>query len=233
MTRYSDEEFKLTKSIKQGKIAMNIEFEPLANWIYDEYGTKPLNIIYKRGLKHATRPCLDIIFEREVNFYYKDIIFIHNEIVTDAILKKFKETLINQGLYRKINFLNWLPGFKSKYNLDDIYIWFSDFKFVAQTEANENVSQSEIERISSEVDAGLIWSTTKFGSGITFFLYTEKQVAENTSNGLKAVLSQKYFEVLKKYDEFNYFDAESFSVGFDSKENLDKNYNGSFYDYYH
>ncbi len=41
-----------------------------------------------------------------------------------------------------------------------------------------------------------------------------------------------YFNILKKYDEFDYIKMEDFSIAFDSKENLDKNYKGNWYFYY-
>jgi hypothetical protein len=57
-------------------------------------------------------------------------------------------------------------------------------------------------------------------------------VAENSNNGMKKFLAEKYFEILKPYDEFNYFKKETFSVNLDSKENFDNNYESNWYYYY-
>jgi hypothetical protein len=42
----------------------------------------------------------------------------------------------------------------------------------------------------------------------------------------------KYFEILKEYDEFNYFNIEHFSIYLDSKENFDNNYESNWFYYY-
>ena len=41
-----------------------------------------------------------------------------------------------------------------------------------------------------------------------------------------------YFELLKEYDEFEYFKQDSFLIYLDSKENFDNNYEGDWHYYY-
>jgi hypothetical protein len=49
---------------------------------------------------------------------------------------------------------------------------------------------------------------------------------------LKKEWADKYFEILNVYDKFGYFKRDTFEIDLDSKENFDKNYNGSWWYYY-
>jgi hypothetical protein len=63
-------------------------------------------------------------------------------------------------------------------------------------------------------------------------LYTDQQVATFKNNGMQQTLSRAYFELLKPYDEFDYFDEETFATYLGSKENFDTNYDSNWYFYY-
>lgn len=49
---------------------------------------------------------------------------------------------------------------------------------------------------------------------------------------MQQTLSRAYFELLKPYDEFDYFDEETFATYLGSKENFDTNYDSNWYFYY-
>jgi hypothetical protein len=63
----SDPDYLDTKLIKQGKKHLYPIFQELADWIYQMFGTKVLNIYYDKIDTDNNRPGLNIIFE-----YYKD-----------------------------------------------------------------------------------------------------------------------------------------------------------------
>ena len=58
----SDIEYELTKKIKKGEIQLKYPFDSLADWIMNNYGVRPINIIYDL-LPHDKRPRLQVIFE--------------------------------------------------------------------------------------------------------------------------------------------------------------------------
>jgi hypothetical protein len=68
-------------------------------------------------------------------------------------------------------------------------------------------------------------------SGSVVFYYSDLDIAINESKGISKSITSDYYEILKKYDELNYFTRENIRLKFDSKENLDKNYAGSFFYY--
>ena len=67
---------------------------------------------------------------------------------------------------------------------------------------------------------------------MTFFFYTDEQVKQIKSTDYAKHLAAKYFEHLKKYDQFDYFQLDTFEVKTDSKENFDNNYESSWFYYY-
>lgn len=73
---------------------------------------------------------------------------------------------------------------------------------------------------------------------ISFFLLqrfsfiTDEEVELHKNDGLLDDLKLNYFNVLQKYDEFNYITLDNFSIMIDSKENFDNNYASNWYYYY-
>ena len=80
-----------------------------------------------------------------------------------------------------------------------------------------------------KVDAD-IWRIESSGYGITVFYTTEKKKERNEQNGISDAIKNEYFAVIKTIDEFGFYKEEY--IRFDSKENLDKNYDGSLYYYF-
>ena len=50
--------------------------------------------------------------------------------------------------------------------------------------------------------------------------------------GVNERIREECYRLVKPFDEFDYFTPENFSILLVSKENLDKNYEGSFYLYF-
>jgi hypothetical protein len=61
----SDKEYIATKKIMLGKSEMNPDFTELADYIYQRFGAKPVNIIYDTidNINHGKTPRLGICFE--------------------------------------------------------------------------------------------------------------------------------------------------------------------------
>ncbi|MFA5519180.1 MAG: hypothetical protein WDA74_08005, partial [Spirochaetota bacterium] len=72
----------------------------------------------------------------------------------------------------------------------------------------------------------------KFFQGITIFLYRERTISLETKNTILELFKKQYFSKLKQYDEFNYCTLNSLNVKFDTKENFEENYQGSWFYYF-
>ena len=213
-----DQEYKLTKLIMQGKATMNEEFQQLANWIDKTYGVKTMNIIYDK-IDKDEKPRLNIIFEKceESELFSNGAGF--DEVRQHEIASKFELDLNNSRI-------------PPKYQTSNILVIFSAFEPIAKTETYWRVSKDEIDNLRLELNMKDLWTihSNTFDSP-TFFFYTDKQLKEYSNSEIKQLLTKKCFEVIKKYDDFNYFREEQFLIQFDSKENFENYYKGSWFNY--
>jgi hypothetical protein len=228
-----DKEYKITKLVKQGKATMPDQFRPLAEWIDQTYHVKTLHIILDVIEPHQ-RPRLNIIFEfseEEIQFSILNNRFNYDEEKQQAIADRYRE-INSQKLQSKMSLFQQVVDkyFKPKKNL---LVVFSSFKPLAREEANEKISQAELENLMAEIGNKDLWTISNQFAGATFFLYTDEQVKHYASIGIEPIYTDKYFKLLKEYDEFGYFRREEFHISLDSKENFDKKFGSNWYYYYH
>lgn len=215
---------------------MDSDFIELAEWIYKVYQVKPINIIYDvfKGYKSELRPRLEVVFE----FNNEKTLFLDEQSNFDekkqsSIKKKFEEILIEKSLIKKKNVFNLFDKRNIiKYDTDHLLVIFSAFAPIARQEANEAIPVDSIKALKQEINNPDLWEISPGFEYVTFFFYTDKQKEINSENGVKEMLASKYYDVLKKYDEFEYFKRIDFFVFLDSKENFDSNYESNWYYYY-
>jgi hypothetical protein len=225
----SDKDYKETKLIKQGKKELKTPFKELAEWINNKFEVKVINIYYDL-INTQNRPRLNIIFEfpnDEIKFRTQPY-GNYDSGKQKAIADKFKElieliNISNKGIFND-------PV--QKYKTDNLWIIFSSFEPIAKIEANELIPHEKINELKIKINSKELWEISRCFSSTTFFFYTDKQVRENTSNGMSQILTVEYYNLLKAYDEFDYIKIEYYSVYLDSKENFDNNYESNWYYYY-
>lgn len=215
-----------------GEKGMKPEFKPLAEWIDKTYEVKTINIIYDTFDK-GTRPRLEICFEHpqekskftganRVNF---------DTVKQHAIGQKFKETLIEQGLIQKNRFIDlFKKPANSNYKTDSIWVIYSDFETIAKMEASGSIPESTVEALKNELANKDIWGISR--PGPIFFLYTDDQVKKYENSEESERWTDKYFDLLSKYDQFGYIKRDFFSIYLDSKENFDTNYESNWFYYF-
>jgi hypothetical protein len=236
MITKDDNDYKLTKLIKQGKASINSDFEELADWICRTYNVKPINIIYDliSGYQGKLNPRLEIVFEflKEKNIFIKEDIN-YDPVKQKAISQQFKKILIAKGFTLEKNIWNMFGGHVfTEYDTNNLFIAFTAFEPVAREEANGSIQDSLITDLEKEINNSELWKIATGFQSATVFFYTDSQVKENEASGLKEFITKKYFDLLKPYDEFDYYKENEFSIAFDSKENFDNNYGSSWFDYY-
>jgi hypothetical protein len=224
-----DKEYKQTKLIKQGKAKFPAEFYELAEWINATYDVKTMNIIYDT-IKHDNRPRLQIIFEylKEAKKFNASPNWDPNK--QNAISNQFK--LLFSGQSTPNNSIINLFGNSKPYEFENVLVTFSSFEPIAKDEANENIPETKISKLKNDLNINAIWKISRSFSSVTFFFYTKEQVEHYSNSETRKEMTSKYYYLLKEYDEFDYYQIDSFSISLDSKENLDANYQGSFFYYY-
>ena len=209
-----DTSYQETKQIMLGNASMKQEFQPLADWIKEVYGVKPINIIYEY-VDVVQRPRLEICFEfvNETSSFMKNKLFFDDK-KGNAILDKFKQLL------------------QSKYNTDNMFVIVGNFSKIAKEDINNSIPKNELEMLQNELSCKDLWTIDKCFSNVTFFLYTDEQVKKYKNSDIVTEWTDKYFSLLKKYDIFDYFKRDEFSISLDSKEVFDTNFKGSWFYYY-
>jgi len=208
---------------------MNEVFRELANWINRVYDVKVLNICYETiVVAHTERPRLEIVFEtRKESELFKDENSInYNSKKQEAISTKFSKLLKK----KRRSFFNWKN--ETRYCTDNLLVMYSDFSSIAKSEVNNKVTKEEIEKIKNTFVDDNVWDISNFFGSVTILFYTDEQVENNRDSELKAVIEKEYLSILKKYDEFGYYDKDGFCMMIDSKENFDNNYDSNWYYYY-
>lgn len=203
-------EYLEAKAIKKGIKKISQDWLPLAQWIYEKYGTAPLNIAYNSD-KESQKLLIIVEDEKDAaRFYTTNHTTDLN--ISKSILKKYRELYPN-----------------SSTQLSSIVC--ATFKPAAIAEANDSIEVVKLETLKSHF-AEQVWEISRFMGYTTIFFYTQKQLQESMSNGLQSQLVNAYFALLKPFDEFDYIHKDSLKVYFDSKENFDKTYEGKWYFYY-
>lgn len=216
----SDKTYQRTKQIMLGNKKMNPDFKPLADFINVKFDVRVVNIIYDH-IDHKGTPRLNICFE----FDYERNSFNANDI-NESIYNfdKEKQQVIAEKFGQLVD--------KKPYDAKNVYVIYSAFEPIAKIEANEKISEEELDDLQIQLDNKEIWTITRLFSGATIFLYTDEQLKFYENNPLKKEWADKYFEILNAYNEFGYFKRDTFDIYLDSKDNFDKNYDSNWWYYY-
>lgn len=210
--------YKETKQIALGQSKMSPMLAELAHWFLQTYSIKVLNFEFgKMAIPALDRYRLYVIVEGQVD-YQK--MFSQpsepNAEYQDQIEKRFCDIALKYQ-------------FASKEQLKNLFVIYNDFSREAKTEANQDAA-SEV-RAAVKQKYPFVWDViTMFWSSVVFY-YTDEEVKANDRAGVNARIADDYYSILKKYDELNYFTRENMEIRFDSKENLDKNYEGNLFYY--
>lgn len=215
----SDPDYINTKLVKQSSEKIDRVFQDLAIWISIQFGTKVLNIYYDTIDTDKNRPRLNIIFEFETE--KAKFVDIHGNFDSSrqkSIADKFIEILCTK-----------FPT--KKYSTERLFVYFSAFEPVARREAVWNIPKNKIDKLKKELSRNNVWEIYMEFEVTTIFFNTESQIEECTANGTVELIKEKYYKILKKYDEFGYIKRDSHFLTFDSKENFDKNYESNWFWY--
>lgn len=217
MINFCDNDYKSTKKIKLGKDTLNADFAQFAGFIYSNYKTKLLNILFEK-LKNSNRYRLSLIVEYStelINFYRKDYYALSSRI-EKTIIAEFRKQMIDQKL-------------EHKYPVDDFFVYVTAFERVAKDEVTSKIKLKEYKKL---INNSEIWEIQNWFSSVVIFLFTDKQVKKYKNSDAKKVWEEEYLKMLQPHDTFGYFPSEKFEIHLDSKENFDKNYQSNWYYYY-
>ncbi|MBC8987953.1 hypothetical protein H9X96_19535 [Pedobacter sp. N36a] len=212
----SERDYHSTKLIKRGEKELDSSFSKFADWVLEEFGWRPINIIYDK-IDPNDRPKLSLIFELQGQASVFHDGSGYDEKKRKAVVDKFK------------TFANENSGVSDN---SDIWVIFQEFEPAEQAACNEGIPKEEVEAFKVKYADQSLWEISRFGAYTTFFFLTKEQMLQSKDSGLQSEIRAEYLKLLKPYDEFNYFNLENLPIVFDNKENFDEHYQGSWHQFY-
>ena len=204
------EDYIESKNLKKGLITLKSPLLDLQNWFMDEYGVKPLNLIYE-FLEHNQKPRLTLVWDTREDTLKFNPDWREFKNKEEIIVKKFQE----------------LSEPYKDYSAERMFMINGGFSYLAITEANQKVKEEEIENLIKELSEFEIWKIMKRESSARFFFFTEEQVEKYKQEEYINYLSNRYYELVNKYDEFGYLEKSGLKISVDSKYNIEIIYKGN------
>lgn len=221
-----DKHYTETKKVLKGEKSIPPRKQSLIAWIQKVYRIHVLNIEFDK-IDQGKRDRINIIVADR-----KDYDKMHHS-GTDyyGYEREFQDQILEK--YYSIYGSPKKPFFSfSKERLIKPWVCYHVFNDVAKSEANGNISSEELSSIKKDFRDLEIWQIVQFFEGIFVFYYTDEQLSENKNSERKIELKARLYNAMKKNDEFNVIDEQKFSIGQDSKQNLDENYEGNMHYYF-
>jgi len=232
MITSSDKAYKRTKLIKKGKKRIEEKFKPLAKWISENYMVLVLDI-QEELMKHNNKVRLAVHLETQEDAmkFRKGTHYLSGFDTKQQ--NKVAEKYIETGKLLKIPKKGFLGKFiKKNPNMNDIFVSFSAFDRIAKIDANELIPEKRVKQLYEAFKLPEIWTISRCFDSATLFVYKDDQKEQIKNSAEFKQIENKYFELLKEYDEFNYWKRKHFGIEIDSKQNFDENYKSNWYYYY-
>lgn len=215
-----DDVYEESKEIALGKVEKNPVLAELSEWFISTYSVHVLNFQFGKPERSKIKGYrLYVILEttEDFNKMFHNPLQLNEEYAVQ-VCAEFKQIALQHQ-------------FATKAQLKDMWVRYNDFSVEARTDTNSKVIR-EAKTHSMKMHPA-VWSVVGDGfAGAVVFYYTEKDSIDNQNNGVSKMIAEDYYSLLKEYDELNVFTRENMNLKFDSKENLDKNYEGNSYYYF-
>lgn len=218
MVLVDDKTYYETLEILRGNKKLHAIFAELKNWLYNEYHVTAYNFEFKEmeynNPSHRYR--LDVLLSSSKEYHSMFNGYNYDET---------KQTTIARKLYE----------LAQKYNMENIHTYkgifvaYTDFSEEMKTDYNRQAYKLIGKQLLEKYMSHSVWKIVSNFSSVVVFYNNDADVKANQFSGLSKQIKDEYYEALHCVDEFNLFTYNSFWVVYDSKENLDKNYDGNLY----
>jgi len=215
--------YQETRDMVLGKIPNTPLLIKLSDWFLRRYSVQLINFRFCKVTSKIkpNRYRLYIIIETT-----KDYIKMYN-LPTDLEPKDgYQEQIVAEFSELALKYKH-----ANKKQLKDVVISFHDFSHQVRAEANKRALQEVRGNLQNRFP--FVWNVFLTYAGLVVFYFLDNEITEHEKDGINHTIGDTYYSLVKKYDDLNYFTRENIDLRFDSKENLDKNYNGSLSDYFH
>jgi hypothetical protein len=218
MVYLDDDVYEETKQIALGGAKRSPMLIELSDWFQTTYSVKILNFQFSRLKIPNTK-------------IYRLYVIIEN---TEDYQKMYVRTAepieeFQQQIAAEFQRLALKYHFASKDQLKDLFVIYNDFSEEAKTEANWKAIK-EIKKFIT-IKYPYVWEVIAIFSNSVVFYYSDQDIIKYQNNGSSKMIADEYYSTLKACDVLDYFTRENINLKFDSKEKLDKNYDGNLFYY--
>ena len=206
---FGDDLYEQTRKIKIGEAELPPILGELKEWINDNYSINVINIGFD---KIKGYPRMKLIVED-----YPRFPFSYEKLVSEKFSKLVKDF-----------------GLEKEYDTGDVPVVHTDFSDWSRVRANHLLLTNHKKHLISKFVDSKIWDVVQsdYSAMIVVFYYRDNDVKENNKTGKSERIKKECFQLVKQYDEFDYFQFDTFPITFDSKQNLDENFQGYLFYYF-
>lgn len=221
----TDKSYLQARAIKKGGYQLDVEAQEIVDWFSHQCQVKALDFYFytvetDRGYRQQH---IRVIVERE-----EESDRLEKQDRTEMV-KQFRHYFSQRHSQKdklKSDFFPVREG--EKY--PETVLGFLALETIEIIAAYEKADQ-EIRDLQKQFPE--IWSMTKNSIYWTIFYYTDHQWKDNEANGNTRKLKDAILAALRKHDTFGFVDERSLKyILFDTKQNLDENYQGNMYYYF-
>lgn len=214
---YSD-----TCAVKRGLKKLSPCLEAFRVRISGPLGIHIVNVVYDTiELGPAKgRPRLNVIVEsrEDYNRLCEEPFTIRSD-VKEMILREFSQAVSESGA-------------SNTYNTNNVLLISDNFSKEAMTQAAQQLIRYDRKTLVQVLRSDRVWIIEGISEVLVVFFIDEEAKKRALTSGAGERIRQACFQVIKRYDEFDYITLENFTVLFDSRENLDKTYGGNLFYYF-
>ena len=210
-----------TLDLLKGKKSLSPMYAELKRWLYDEFQITAYNFEFREmNWNHAPGKYRLFILLSSRNDY--DAMF------DGCNYSAEKQALIAKKIYQ-LALQYQLPDIE---NYQNVFVAYCNFSEEIRSDYNGKAYLLLKERLKEKYMRYSVWDIFALFSALTVFYQTDSDVGLNQANGVSTQIKNEYYETLHRLDEFHVFSYDTLNVTFDSKENLDNNYEGNLYYYF-
>ena len=209
---------------QQARAAKRGEAEPapasvrFANWLTEVYAVRLVYLLLDEidiG-PAAGRPRLWLLLEGD----------------EDVAKLEEKATVFRPGVAEAIQRQVVACGLRPSVDQHGVLVVLVDFSREAVEHAVSDFLAAHARQLADELATSGVWRITGACGRVVVFYLSQDDVDANAESGQSDAIARRCYDLLKPHDEFDYLALDDFPIVFDSKENLDANYEGSEYYYF-
>lgn len=223
MVRLDYDLYIQTRNVLLGKEKLHPATAEFLKWINNRYSINAINLEFskfnkKEADKYSHR--LDIIVNSKKDY---NSMFVSNGLRYN---EDYRKEIADKFIYYAKKYKHPIKNAKK------IWVCYTDFSVEIKTDTNRKAMEEAKPIIKDHYKDIMLWDMfTAFESVVVFYMH-DSNIQEYSANGISQRIKQDYFDLLKKHDELGYYTPDNSIIDFDSKENLDKNYEGNLFYYF-